>query len=131
MANRQRGEVGVVIDGKSYVLRPTFDSLCELEDLVDKPIDEIFKVLQEGRRSGLRAVVWCLLQDRHADTIKSLKDASAWIDAAGGEDVAIALVNRVLLVNAEEAPGGGDTGNPPGAQSGSGEPSSSVLVGSV
>ncbi len=123
MANRQRGEVGVVVDGTSYVLRPTFDSLCELEDLVDKPIDQIFKVLQEGRRSGLRAVVWCLLQDRHADAIKSLKDASAWIDAVGGEDAAIALVNRVLGVNAGEAQAGDDTANPPGAQSGIGEPS--------
>lgn len=130
MANPERGEVGVIVGGKGYTLRPTFDALCELEELVGKPLHELLQGIQQGRLSGLRAVVWCFLQDQHSDEIKVLKDASHWIEAAGGADPVMDLVHRVLGVNApDQAPAGGQTdANPPSAQAGTGEPSSPVLV---
>lgn len=135
MANQERGELGVTVGGKPYTLRPTFDSICELEDLVGKRVDAEdgpLAAIGQGRRSGLRAVIWCVLQDEHAAEIKSLKDASRWIERAGGADVVQEWIERLFTMNAPEelSQVGGDA-NPPSAQAGIGERSSSVLVESV
>jgi hypothetical protein len=129
MANQERGELGVDVGGKRYTLRPTFDSICELEELLGKPIDVIKDSLIDGRRSGMRAVVWCCLQDEHADEIKALKDASRWIERAGGQGVVAGWIERLFSLNADEETGG--EANPPDAQAGTGENSSPVLVASV
>lgn len=134
MANPERGELGVMVDGKSYTLRPTFDSICELEDLIGKAVDAVDGPLvaaTEGRRSGLRAVVWCVLQDEHSDEIKVLKDASLWIEKAGGVDVVYPWIERLFAINAPDEPVQGGDANPPSAQAGTGDPSSPVLVGTV
>lgn len=136
MANQERGELGVTVGGKRYTLRPTFDSICELEELLGKSIDGVLVGLNEGRRSGLRAVVWCCLQDEHADEIKVLKDASRWIERAGGLDVVSEWINRMFSLNAPEeqqppSTDGSGGENPPEAQAGTGERSLPVLVGSA
>jgi hypothetical protein len=129
MANKERGELAVTVGGKSYTLRPTFDSLCELESQVDKPIDVILAGVQEGRISGLRAVVWCLLQDQHGEEIKTLKDASAWIEQAGGVSAALDMVSRAMGLNSNT---GDSAPNPPVAQTdGTGEPSKLEPAASV
>lgn len=127
MANAERGEVGVEVGGKLYTLRPTFDALCELESIENKPIDAIFTMIQEGRLSSLRAVVWCLLQDEHAAEFPTLKSASKFIEKIGGADRAIGLLNQVMGLNMEEATGA----NPPIAQAGIGTVSAETPVGSV
>lgn len=136
MANMERGELGIDVGGKRYTLRPTFDSICELEDLIGKKVDAEdgpLMAIQSGRRSGLRAVVWCVLQDAHADEIKLLKDASRWIERAGGADVVSDLIGRLFALN--EAPATSDTNggaaNPPTAQAGTGIDSLPVLAGSA
>lgn len=132
MANPERGDVGVTVGGKAYTLRPTFDSLCELEELAGKPLHALMEGVEQGRLSGIRAVTWCFLQDAHAGEIKTLKDASRWIEAAGGVDVVLVWIQRVLGLNEpEEAPPSPDAADPQTAQAGTGEPSLSVLVGSV
>lgn len=130
MANPERGEVGVTVGGKAYTLRPTFDAICELEDLVGKPLHVLMQGITEGRLSGVRAVVWCFLQDRHAAEFRELKDASRWIEEAGGVDVVHPWIARALGLNMpEEAPTA--DADPPEAQVGTGEPSLPVLVGSA
>jgi len=131
MANPEKGEVGIVVGGKSYILRPAFNSVCELEDLVGKPHTVIEAEIKSGRLSGLRAVVWCLLHDVHRHEIRTLEDAAKWIIAAGGPGVVMDLVTRVFTLNEPETPQE-PAADPPTAQAdGTGEPSSSVLVGSV
>jgi hypothetical protein len=133
MANRERGEVSIEVGGKAYTLRPTFDAMCEFEDLTGKTVDDLFEDVLKNKLSGMRAVVWCLLHDAHAEEIKTLKDASRWVDRAGIDAVRDA-VERALGLNQAPAPtqGGAEApANPPDAQAGTGEPSSSTLVGSV
>ena len=103
MANAQRGEAAITVDGTEYTLRPTFDALCELETLVNKPFADILNTVTEGRLSGLRSVAWCLLQDRHGAQIKTLKDASEWIEEAGGADVVLEAVYRCFSLNMDSA----------------------------
>lgn len=132
MANPERGEVGVMVGGKPYTLRPTFDALCELEELVGKSVDDVLQSIQQGRLSGLRAVVWCFLQDQHSQEIKTLKDASQWIERAGGVDNVLDLVHRALGLNTPELSAAkADTDDPLKAQAGTGEHSSPVLAATV
>lgn len=130
MANPERGEVGVDVGGKPYTLRPTFDSLCELESIENKPIDQILATIAEGRLSSVRAVIWCLLQDEHAKEFPTLKHASQFIETLGGADQAVALLYRVMGLNSEPQ-GEGDAANPPMAQAGIGSVSVETPVGSV
>jgi len=132
MANKERGEVRVEVEGQFYTLRPSFDALCELEALVDKPIDEILGMVNQGRLAGVRALMWCLLHEHHGAEIVTLKDSSRWIERAGGVPVVQQWAETVMGLNApEDAP----PENPPVAQvdpaDGTGEPSSSALVASV
>lgn len=132
MANQEKGEVGVVVGGKQYTLRPTFDALCNLEDVAGKPMHQIQEEIGQGRLSGLRSVVFSLLQDQHGQEIRTLRDASLWIERAGGPDAAMDLVNRVLGINQEEA-----ATRPPDAQvdekrsDGTGESSTSAPAASA
>lgn len=129
MANQERGELGVTVGGKTYTLRPTFDAICNLEEAAGKPIAEILTGVQEGRMSGVRGMAFCLLQDKHGREIRTLKDASEWIETAGGADVVLPWLNKVLELNSEvseESPA-----VPQSAQAGIGERSSSAPVESV
>lgn len=121
MANVERGEGSVTWGGKTYTLRPTFDALCELEERLNKPIDQIMREMQEGRLSSVRSVMWCLLQDEHAAEFKALKDASRLIEGIGGVDKAMTVLYGVMGLNLETEASTG--GNPPDAQVGTGEPS--------
>jgi hypothetical protein len=130
MANRERGEIGIEVEGKAYTLRPDFDAVCELEGLTNKAFEHVLMECAEGRMSGLRACVWCLLQRYHSDEIKALRDASDWIERAGGVARVYEAVQSVLKENEEPAVGG--KANPRKARaSGTGGRSSSRLVRSA
>lgn len=116
MANRERGEVGVEVEGAQYTLRPDFDAVCELETLTNKSFEHVLMECAEGRMSGLRACVWCLLQAHHSDEIKALKDASHWIERAGGVPTVFELVKSALDANTEPRKGGEKATNPRKAQ---------------
>ncbi len=130
MANAERGELALMVEGVSYTLRPTFDALCELEAQVDAPINAVLQTVMEGRLSGLRAVVWALLQDSHAKEIRTLKDASRWIERAGGGDVVLDAVYKVFRLNIDEAIES-SAANPQPAQAGTSASSSSTPVESA
>jgi hypothetical protein len=124
MANRERGEIGVEVDGKGYTLRPTFDAICEYEILTGKAPEEFFQDMERGTFHGLRASVWCLLQDEHGEEIRTLKHASEWIERAGGVDVVMAHLAQLWEWNTEPTTGASDA-HPPTAQAGTGKRSSS------
>ncbi len=126
MANQERGELGVTVEGKRYTLRPDFNALCELEDLLGKTFTETALEMSNGRpNSGLRSVIWCLLQDKHGAEIQTLKDAGNWIVRAGGADTVMALVDELFTLVAGDEPKE-KTANPPTAQDGIGERSSTT-----
>ena len=112
MANRERGEVSLDVEGKTYVLRPTFNSGCELETLTNKAIFEHMQEAMKGRMSAMRALMWSYLQDRHSDEIKTLKDAAEWIERAGGVMAVNKALSALVSLNGSEEVGG-NKGNPP------------------
>jgi hypothetical protein len=125
MANKERGEVGLDVDGTRYTLRPTLNALCELEDVLNQEFHVVVEAAAKGRLSAVRALVWSYLQEYHADEIRTLKDAARWIERAGGLDVLQETLDQLMTLNAGEA--SGDDANPPTAQeSGNGASSSSL-----
>ena len=60
MANRQRGEVKIILDDKTYVMRPTFEALCEIEDALDTSIPDLILMFRDGniRLKNIAAIVW-------------------------------------------------------------------------
>jgi len=116
MANKERGEVGLDVGGKVYTLRPTFNSVCELETLINKSFDDVMSEIQQNRLSGLRATVWCLLQEHHGAEIRTLKDAADWIEQAGGTTRVLEVLEGALDANTD--PEDRANGNPRKAQVG-------------
>src|SRR5262245_1604787 len=131
MANPERGESSVVIDKQVYTLKPTFNSVCELETQMNNGFDAIMQTVHEGRLSGLRAVVWCLLQDKHAKEIPTLSDAGEWIERLGGVQHAMVAVYQCLGMNLPPKLKRLATSDPRFAPAGISAGSSSVPVGTA
>jgi hypothetical protein len=60
MANDQRGEVSLKLGGKEYILRPSFEALCELENRLNTTIPQLIVDLQTGIVSikALATIIW-------------------------------------------------------------------------
>ena len=125
MANEQKGEVGLEVNGKRYTLKPTFNALCELEELTGKTFGEIATSAQKSRVGALRQLVWAYLQEYHADEIKTVKDAGRWVQDAGGLMRVSETIAKLNALNTEES---AQEENPPGAQAGTGASSKSSPV---
>ena len=48
-ANGKRGEVSLTLDGKDYVLRPSFEAILEIEDATGKGLVEIVRAALQQR----------------------------------------------------------------------------------
>lgn len=60
MANKQRGEEALKLLGKEYILRPTFEALCEIEDKLDISIPNLIGRFEAGniRIRDLAVIIW-------------------------------------------------------------------------
>jgi hypothetical protein len=48
MANKNRGEVDIILNKHKYVMRPTFQALCEIENDLDK---SLFSIIEESNNN--------------------------------------------------------------------------------
>ena len=70
MANPNRGGVSVRVGDDEWTFSFSINALCELEDLLDKPVAQIVATLSDPdnmRISNVRAMVWAALLDHHED----------------------------------------------------------------
>ena len=87
MANPNRGDVSVRAGDDEWTFSFSINALCELEDLLDKPVAQIVVTLGDPdnmRISNVRAMVWAALLDHH-DGI-SLKEAGDVASKVGTMD---------------------------------------------
>ncbi len=92
MANTERGEITVILSDKEYILRPTFEALCDLEDRTKKPITQIMQQLFQGELSikVLAIIVWAGIRG-------SMGDKSPTLDEVGNmmvEDGIFKVINQ-------------------------------------
>jgi hypothetical protein len=87
MANREKGEIRMVVDGKEYTLVLNTGVMATLEDHFSTPQkdvtwDEIWGRVLRGSVKTVRALIWAMLQPHHPTL--TIAAVSILIDQAGG-----------------------------------------------
>ena len=83
MANRERGEVEVLLEGRSYTWRLTTNAACALEARTGQKFGEVLTAADTLSLRALRDLVWLLLQDYHAAEFQTAESAGDFIDRMG------------------------------------------------
>ncbi len=122
MPNKEKGEVGITIGSRAFVLCYSNNAIAELEQVADESIIGLLsRWASGGRLSLLRLMLWGGLRKFHPDL--SLIDVGNVLDDTTrdegkqiGEGIAEAIQFRLsalgidLKGKAESAPGAGDGG---------------------
>lgn len=76
MANQERGEINLTLGGKEYVLRPTFEALCEMEDRLGITITDLIMEFAAGKVSikKVGTVVWAGIYGSMGDKAPTLRE---------------------------------------------------------
>jgi hypothetical protein len=106
MANRQKGEVNLVVDGRTFTLVLDIDAMCALEEHFSTPShdatwDEIAVKVNKGSVRVVRALIWAMLQRHHPEL--SVVDAGHLMNDAGGI-LGLAKVLKVAMESATPDP---------------------------
>ena len=124
MANRQRGEAALEIDGTTYTFVLNTNALVDLQQLFSTrdqitPWEEIVRLAEAGSLAHVRGVIWAALRKYHPEI--TVEGAGDLIDKAGGIQP---LSSAMEVVGESTTPDpkdldalqAGATGNPPKAQ---------------
>ena len=66
MANAQKGEIAVELDGQTYTLALTLNAMVDVETLLDLSFDEVIsRAATKGSATHLRALIWAMLRKHH------------------------------------------------------------------
>lgn len=125
MANPERGEVRLEVNGDSFTLKLSMNAAATLQKNTGKTIGVLLGACSELDFAAIRSVIWMLLQKYHADRFKTEAQVGDFIDDAGGLSVFIDAINNVVEINQPEVqPEAGTGGNPltPGTGAGSTSP---------
>lgn len=108
MANRERGEIPLVIGADRYVLRLTTNACCELENLTDgkRNWDQVWEGMKAGSQRDVRYFMWVALRHHHpeiaSDDPASLKAIGDLIDIAGGATLLFVQLRALMQLNLEQ-----------------------------
>lgn len=95
-----RTKVSFEADGKTWTLQFTTNALVELEEAAGKAITELLSV-EVPTLKTVRTMFWAGLIENHPEL--SQKDAGRVIDAAGGFEAVMEIVNRAITAAMPEA----------------------------
>lgn len=112
MNNPVRGTMTVEALGKSWTLKLSTNAMCEIEDRLEKGIDQIGVILQDqsqGRMKLFRLIVWAALTDHHPDVTE--RDAGEIIDEVGMENI-MSLIQKLMTLAMPDAKKGPVNGSP-------------------
>lgn len=108
MANKHRGQVALVVDGATYNLRLSTNTLCDLESVLQ---GDLMAALQSPDFRTIRAVVWAALSaDKPGLT---LEGAGEIMDAVGLTEIGKKVGELVKITFPDPEPdGSASTENP-------------------
>ncbi len=101
MSNAKRGEIYIELgkgeDKQKWKMRPTYTSLCEIEEIVKTPLFSIMDDLQSGAVSAalIRAIFWAGIRAGSEDP-----DSCPTLERVGELIGQVGLTNKVLIVTA-------------------------------
>lgn len=113
MANKDRGEVDLVAGGKTYTLRMSLNAVAEIEELLDKGINDIAAMVRDPadfRIGTWRVLLWGSLREFHKVTLEEAGE----IMGAAGIDLVVDVVGEAMKLAFPDAKEGGEK-NPPKA----------------
>src|SRR5215471_2988914 len=100
MANPQRGEIDLDVNGKTYTLALDLNALCELQAVLrpNDPdsieLDEVMRKVGKMNPTYLRAFLWATLRRHHRDV--TLTGVSDLIVEAGGLEKFFAKLPQLI-----------------------------------
>lgn len=130
-ANPERGEVDLVVGGKTYVLALTTNTICALEKRTGKPYGDLIGGLVRMDHAGLRDLVWAALQRHHGPQFKTVDAVGDLMDEAGGFKDALVKFWELGVLNQRKGEKDGESANPPAAQGSTGDGLRLTLVESA
>lgn len=134
-ANPERGEIDLKVGDRAFVLKLSMNAAVALEKKTGMSIGQINAAAATLHFEAIRSLFWLMLQKHHAKEFETEESVGDLIDDAGGVavifDLMISLANGNAPEPGEEAAGAGDGANPPTAQAGTGERSTSTPVASA
>lgn len=121
-ANPERGELGITVFDRRYVLRMSMNSLCALQQRTKKTYGELIGDLSMMNVESVREILWTLLQPYHANEFKSINLVGDLIDDIGGHVKATSIITDLLILNRpkKDKPASDGAANPPTAGTGLG-----------
>ena len=120
MANPERGEVRLEVDGTGYILKLTLGNAIALQNKKQKPMGQLFSAVGELDLDAIAGILWAALQVNHGRQFKTEQAVIDLMDTAGGLTELSQFIDAIAkLVSANTAGNGSGTeGNPPPAQTG-------------
>lgn len=87
MANRERGEASIDIDGKPYTMVLSLNAMAAVEELFSEPGKEVtFEQVSNRADAGsirhVRGLIWGVLQDHHPEL--TVENVGLLVQRAGG-----------------------------------------------
>jgi len=111
MANAAKGHAALEVAGKTYTLAMTLNALCEIEERFGG-MDEVESRLEKPRMSDIRALLFCALQEHHAEEFPDERAVGSVVSLTEG----VAAVTRAMQAafpTAEGGEGAKPAGKPP------------------
>lgn len=100
MANPQKGEVSVTLDGQQYTLALTLNAMVEIEDLFGIPFMQVCEKAEEASPKHIRGLIWATLRKHHKElTVEQVGDL---VDG-GNLGALSAVLGRVVKVGSPDA----------------------------
>jgi hypothetical protein len=92
MSNIERAEIDIIIGGKSYVMRPSFNALCEIEQSVGKSIITLL-ISFDQRGILLKEIIYIIKAGLKASGIKPPKDLEYCLYQQGYSNIIPVIYN--------------------------------------
>lgn len=116
MANPERGEAELIVNGKPYTLKLSMNAAAQLQDRHKKTVGVVVQEAMSLDFKAIRALVWVFLQKCHADEFKREEQAGDFIDEAGLNNV-LETLQALGALNSDPDPNAAARANGTGANS--------------
>ncbi len=136
MANADRGEQTITVDGQTFTLKLSMRAARQLQKRNKKTIGELLLAAERLDYDAVGEMMFGLLQEYHGKDFPTMAEVDALIDRSGGPNIFYEYCEKQRIAEemakAAKAPGVEGAGeNPPQAQAGTGDSSALRLAASA
>jgi hypothetical protein len=120
MANPERGEVRLEVDGTGYLLKLTLANSIILQQRKQKPMGQLIAAVGDIDVDAIAGLLWAGLQVYHGRQFKTEEAVVGLMETAGGLAGLSPFIDAIgeLITLNKSANGNGAEANPPQAQTG-------------